>query len=592
MKNTEFGKPASRTFVRKMFFSVVYVMMVTAIISTFVVIVQGVCIQNLMGDLGKLATEAEQLALPVFAFGTFFCYTFGFGLQILVSRYINTTRREEISRYFTASMILNLGVIIFFLLLGNLLQYQIAKLLGADSDHIQYTSNAIQGFFNGFVFHCLFRSIQPSMYLKDMKKYSYISTFAMISTSVLMFLLIGYLCPNGPDKMLWFGFSTTAPYLGGMVVVIIYFVVKRKSNIFKFTFKGLKGYHFGHLFVCGTPTGLRKFSFALYILVLNEIIMAIDGQSGGALAASAVQMRYQTLLVVFSSGIYYSGAVMSSYFKNLGDREYYQEYLRFMTIVCGTFMVVVAALFIGLAEPLTWLYGAIDAEYTWAIVAIRWYAAALPFITFSGIWLSVYQGSGNWKWMYPSIIWQDFFPLIFVAACGFAGKTISADWAKHGIFFGEFLGAFMVLVVHFFLGWIVNKGRPFSAEAQYLLNKKLLCPKEKILRHNLNTKSQQNQFFLELNAFCKTNHISQSKKEKVIEQVNCVLKNTIKSRQEIVTGVVVTKSRKLVRLYISDTFIDKNNKKECPKYVEKIRSLYPNMLYSNEFNFNEYIFTI
>lgn len=606
MKNTEFGRPASRTFVRKMFFSVVWVMMLTAIISTLIVLTQGICIQKFMGEDGDIATGAEGLALPLFAFGTFFCYTFGFGLQILASRDVNSTRKGEISYYFTANMILSFCAVILFLLIGTLFSKQIAKLLGAGSgtsEHpeleLKYCEQNIRGYFTAFVFQCLFRSFHPSIYLDKAKKYAYAATAAMVVTAIGSFLLVGYFAPMD-TKMFWFGFLTTFSYSGGILVFVIYFIVRGKKALFKFKFKGLKNYHFGHLFKFGAPTGLRKLSFALYFFLLNLIIMTIDA-SHFATDAAGCQLHYQTLLVVISSGIYYSCSTLASYFTGIKDRQYFKDLLWFITIVCFGFMPLVSLMFIGLAQPLVDLYGtgADNPIIYWsAVSAIRWYAASLPFITFGGVWLSVYQGANNNKWMYASIIWQDFFPLAVVALFGFLGRTVNVETGRYCIWIGEFFGPIAVLIVHFFLGWIVNRGKPFSADAIFFLEKEKLYNDKDVLWSNIKTKTEYEMFCQKLIAFCKKNKISKSTFSKTIELIDGVMTSTksasIKSKSFVVSVRVAVNKNSLSVNYF-DTIKHKINEHKQDEYVksaEILKEKYPGLIFADTFNLNEFALNI
>lgn len=608
MKNTEFGKPASRTFVRKMFFSVVYVMMLTAIISTVTVVIQGICIQRTMGTQQQCddASAAEQLGLPIFAVGTFFCYTLGFGLQILISRKINTARKDEISKYFSATMILNFCVVIFFLLLGFFGSDFLATILGARGvkEHLhEYASQSIKGFFLGFIFHSTFRVLHPSIYLDNARNYAYISTLAMMVTTVLGFALIGIYYPPCPEKMFWLGFFTSFPYAGGLIVFIIFFIVRRNKTMFKFTFKGLKPYHFGHLFSAGGATGLRKLSFALYIWVLNMIIIAVEGiPDGPGLTSSNIQMHYQTMIVIISSGIYYSGTVMASYYTSLKDKQYFNEMLRFITIVCCTGVLAYGLIFVGLAGPLVKLYGVNPATdiyvYQTSVYAIRWYSLSLPFITFGGVWLSVYQGANNNKWLYASIIWQDFFPLAIVAAFGFGFKTMDVDpekpyWAIKGIFIGEFFGPIGVLIVHILLGWIVSRKNPFSAESIFFLETKKLYKEENILRANIKTKQQKALFVKNLELFKKENRISKQDTDKILNLINEFEQHLLPSRKKkskYSEAVRVVKDRSRIILSFNDTIKSKITDKKVNLYSEEIKALkakYPKLLFNNAFNYNE-----
>lgn len=602
-KNTELGKPASRTFVRKMFFSVIYVMMLTAIVAALVVLTQGICIQKFMGEDGDVATGAEGIAMPVFAFGTFFCYTFGFGLQIVASRYINSSKRNEIAYYFTANMILSLCAVLVFLIIGLFASEPIAKLLGAGSGtsgnpelELKYCAQSIEGYFIGFLFQCLFRSFHPSIYLDNAKKYAYIATAAMVVTTIGSFLLVGYFAPM-ETKMFWFGFLTTFSYSGGIIVFIIYFIVRNKNALFKFKFKGLKNYHFGHLFKFGTPTGLRKLSFALYILVLNFIIMAVD-PTHYATEASGCQMHYQTLLVIVSSGIYYSCSTLSSYFTSLKDRQYFDDLLRFLTIVCFGFMPLISLLFIGVAEPLVAFYGTQnDIVYWSAVSSIRWYAAALPFITFGGVWLSVYQGANNNKWMYASIIWQDFFPLVFVAAFGFLGNLGGEELGRYMLWVGEFFGPIAVLIVHFFLGWIINKGKPFSADAIFFLEKKKLYPNNQVLRLNVCSKKDWWYLKRKINPFARFVKINDKKLEKVYKFINDVNDRVTKAKdpnKKYVADIRITKQNGKVIVNWTDSIKAKKIDKKSTYYiaVDSLKSLYPKILFSDTFNVNEFTLNI
>ncbi len=607
-KNTELGRPASRTFVRKMFFSVVWVMMLTAIISTVTVVIQGICIQRTMGTQEQCddASAAEQLGLPIFALGTFFCYTFGFGLQILISRKINTTHKDEIAKYFSATMILNFCVILFFLLLGVFFSDFLATILGARGvkEHLhEYTSLSIKGFFVGFIFHSTFRVLHPAIYLDNARSYAYISTLAMAITTVLGFTLIGIYYPPCPEKMFWLGFFTSFPYAGGIIVFVIFFIVRRKTTMFRFSFKNLKPYHFGHLFVAGGATGLRKLSFALYLWLLNMIIVAVEGiEDGPGLTSSNIQMHYQTLLVIISSGIYYSGTVMSSYYTSLKDKQYFNEMLRFITIVCCSGVLVYGLIFVGLAGPLVKLYGVNPSSdpyvYKTSVYAIRWYALSLPFITFGGVWLSVYQGANNNKWLYVSIIWQDFFPLAIVAAFAFGFKTMDVDptfpeWGIRGIFIGEFFGPVGVLIVHILVGWVVSKKNPFSAESIFFLESKKMYEEENIFRSSIKTKKQKELFSKNFQMFCESKNISVKDKNKIlslIDEIESVLLSSWNKKNNYSESIRVVKCKEQIILNFNDSIKSKIVNKEDSLYKQGIKALkqkYPTLLFNDAFNYNE-----
>lgn len=605
-KNVEFGKTVTKTFVRKMFFSVIYVMMLTSIISTIVVLIQGICIQNFMGEYGDLATGAEGIGVPIFAFGTFFCYTLGFGLQIISSRIINSNKKDEIASYFTANMILSLATAIIFLLIGCLWSRQISELLGAGSGRSQnpqlelkFCEQNIRGYFWGFCFQCLFRSFHPSIYLDKAKKYAYISTAAMLVTAIVGFLLISYYVPM-EEKMLWYGFMTTFAYASGILVFGLYFLIRNKKALFRFKFKGLKARHFGLLFQYGTPSGLRKLSFAFYILVLNLIMMWIDPTHIATQATSCLT-HYQTLFVVIPSGIYYSCATMSSYFTALKDKRYFDEFLRFISLVCFAVMTVVGLILIGVAAPLVDLYGAgiHDGVVYWSTVsAIRWYVGSLPFITFGGVWLSVYQGANNNKWMYASIIWQDFFPLVFVALFGYIGSQSSLEMGRYMLWIGQFFGPIAVLIVHFFLGWIVNHGKPFSADAIFFLEKEKLYKPENVIWFNYTNKKQQLAFKSGLEQFCKQNKISIKAKNNALTIVNKLFQSSnrgaIKTKP-YVSGVRIAKDQNRLIISYVDTMkhiVLENKQDKYLMQVDALKHKYNKLLFSDTFNMNEYTLDI
>lgn len=358
---------------RKQFLDTMLVLITAELADSLCGIIDGVVVGRY---LGSAAMAAHGVVAPIFVILCIFSYMLTVGFQQPCTMAIGRGRMGEARGLYTMVMLITMVLSLTIAIFGTFFPYSLASVLGtkADDGEIYHmAADYLRAVMPGTPALLFFLVLIPIIQIDGQWSLVHIGSAVMgVSDVVFNILNVKYF-----GWGMWgIGMATTVSYTLGLSVLLIYFF--RKNRIFHFSLQDMKGVKIQTIFEMGLPAGLRVFSRALAVVIMNSLVLGVFGAA--PMAAFAVQRNLSYLF--WSVGVGVSGAVLLYSGVSYGerDREGLQDVIRLGKRNClGLVSLIGLALFFT-APFIARLYlNVADPAYSLAVIGLRWLALSLPF---------------------------------------------------------------------------------------------------------------------------------------------------------------------------------------------------------------------
>lgn len=316
-------------------------------------VIDGLFISNFVG---KTAFAAINLLWPVLMILGSIGFMLGSGGTAIVSKLLGEGDKEHANRYFSLFICVTVISGVIFAVLGEILLPFIVKWLKATDEMYDYCvlygrilMAAIPFFMLQNVFQAFFSTAEKPLL-------GFIVTAIAGCTNILF---DGVLVGAAPYGVAGAAIATAASQFAGALLPIIYFVCKNNSllRLGKPEFKGavlLKA------FTNGSSEFVNNISSSIVSIVFNYQLLKIVGENG--VSAYGVLMYVNFIYISIFIGYSIGAAPLIGYNHGAGNKEELRNIFRKSVVLIEIFGVLMTALALGLAYPISWLFVREDAE--------------------------------------------------------------------------------------------------------------------------------------------------------------------------------------------------------------------------------------
>ena len=342
-----------------------------------------------VGKISKENTAAVGLVFTVMAMIQavgFFC---GQGSGTFLSRKLGAGERKEAEEMAATGFVVAafLGVIIAVVCI--IFAEPIAYFLGADKDSIVQTVSYLRIILLGAPF------MTCQFVINNQLRFQGNAIYAMIG------LFIGAVVNVGLDPLLIFGFNmgisgaAVATISAQILSFVVLLIGTTKGGNLRIHLKNtrFRWYYFKEIINGGMASLLRQGLAAVATLLMNKIARDLGGNA--AVAAMAVVMKIVMMIGCAMIGFGQGFQPVCSYNYGAGFKSRVREGFFFCVKYGTIFLTVGAAALIIFAKPIVTVMQPDPDVVAISKVALRWQAAALPFLAFSSMANMLLQASGK-----------------------------------------------------------------------------------------------------------------------------------------------------------------------------------------------------
>lgn len=350
-------------------------------------VIDGLFISNFVGDS---AFAAVNLIMPVLMIMGSIGFMLGTGGTAIVSRLLGEGDKEHANRYFSLFIFATLISGLIFAGIGEALMPYIPKWLKADKEMYPYCvlygriiMAAIPFFMLQNVFQAFFTTAEKPML-------GFIVTaIAGCSNILLDGVLVGALRTG----VLGAAIATAVSQIVGSILPIIYFSCKNNS-LLRLGKPKFKWNILLHACTNGSSEFVNNISSSIVSIVFNYQLMRLVGKNG--VSAYGVLMYVNFIYIAIFIGYAIGTAPLIGFNHGAGNRDELKNIFKKSMVLVAIFGVLMTALAIGLAKPVSKLFvGYNDELYKMTVNAFYICSFLFMFAGFSIFLSSMFTAFGN-----------------------------------------------------------------------------------------------------------------------------------------------------------------------------------------------------
>ena len=310
-------------------------------------VIDGLFISNYVGDT---AFAAVNLMMPVLMILGSVGFMLGTGGTAIVSRLLGEGDSESANRYFSLFIFATIAGGIFFAALGEILIPYIPRWLKADEDMYDYCVLYSRIFMAAIPFFMLQNVFQAFFTAAEKPMLGFIVTgIAGCSNILLDGVLVGAL-----NTGVWgAAVATAVSQLVGSVLPIIYFA-RKNNSLLRLGKPKFNGKVLLHACTNGSSEFVNNISSSIVSIVFNYQLMRLVGKNG--VSAYGVLMYVNFIYIAIFVGYAIGTAPLIGFNHGAGNREELKNIFRKSMVMMGILGVLMTALAIGLAIPISKLF--------------------------------------------------------------------------------------------------------------------------------------------------------------------------------------------------------------------------------------------
>ena len=410
--------------------------------------------------LGEQAIAAYQLANPILLVTGAIGSMLSAGVQVACSKSLGNGSQEETDRGYSSAIgmtvIISLALVIPVVLFSRPLAFLMGA--GKSPELFAQTSDYLVGFIIGAPGSIGALILVPFLQMAGQSSLLICAVLAMTVADIALDLLAVEVLHWG---MFGMGLASALSYYIAMAIAMIYFLSKK--CVFTFSMRYITWKKMKELIIGGIPTVFTMASSVILVFILNRILLQINSEGSGAVAAYSVLMTIGNASNCISTGMNGVSLTLSGILFNEEDRTGLKELLHVMRRYAVILGAAVGVLLIILAPSVVSLYipNAGNTQ-NMAILGLRLFALGLIPCCLNNILKSAYQGTE--RIMMTQII-SMLEGAVLPALCAL---IFSRFWGVTGVWLYFFAGEALTLACVVLYVW--RKSGRFSKEpSDYLL---------------------------------------------------------------------------------------------------------------------------
>ena len=316
-------------------------------------VIDGLFISNFVG---KTAFAAVNLIMPVLMILGSIGFMIGTGGTAIVSRLLGEGDKEKANKYFSLFIFVTLLGGIVFGGIGEILMPYIPKWLSSTEEMYDYCVLYGRIFLAAIPFFMLQNVFQAFFTTAEKPMLGFIVTaIAGCSNILLDGVLVGALSTGVWGAAL----ATAASQIVGSVLPIIYFA-RKNGSLLRLGKPKFNGKILLHACTNGSSEFVNNVSSSIVSIVFNYQLMRLVGENG--VSAYGVLMYVNFIYIAIFIGYAIGTAPLIGYNYGAGNKAELKNIFKKSMVLVGIFGVLMTALAIGLAIPISRLFVGGDDE--------------------------------------------------------------------------------------------------------------------------------------------------------------------------------------------------------------------------------------
>lgn len=340
--------------------------------------------------IGANGMAAVGLSSPSFKLALLLSGVLALGMQLLCSEAMSAGDRPMLEKVFSSGWTAALGVTVLLSVCCLSFVEPLAHLLGAsETDGEVYTMlcSYLRGWFIGIPGFMIYWVLSPIAILDGRKR-----SVVLVAATQTAINIIGDLLSVTVLKLgIWgVGLFTGLGWNVCSLILLIGFFGKRSS--FRLRLSVPDGKLMLRMLKMGTPKLTKYGCRMLAPILINNMIMSVGGSA--AMAAMALEMEILDFCLTVTNGIGESVSLMSQVFSTERDHPSLRQMAKTSALLLTGANLVIAALLVALAMPLTglFLHSGGD-EFNLSVLALGCLGISLPFRGVNYLIFSYLQGT-------------------------------------------------------------------------------------------------------------------------------------------------------------------------------------------------------
>lgn len=363
--------------------------LMTSVISAFTIMLGGLIDNIIVGQfLGVTKLGTMGIVAPISFLFAAIGMVGNTGGNILASRALGRGDMDGVRNVFSVMMLFGVLIGLVLTCLGIALAPQLAVLLGADQELMEYSVQYLRGFLLGTVPIIVSTSLTPFIQIDGSVRLPLISTVVMTVSDVIMDLIVVFLLSG---SMFGIAMASTLSYCLGLAVMLLHF--RRKNRILYLSRPRDAVRTYGRMFGLSLPIVINSASELFRTVVLNHMLAVI---SVSAVAVMNIRGQAQNFIGALALGAAMAVTPVAGMFYGEADggalRGSLKVALHDALIITGI-AAVLLAIFPGC---FTVLLGVRDPDTAaMSNIALRCFAVSLPLRAAALIIGRFYQTTGH-----------------------------------------------------------------------------------------------------------------------------------------------------------------------------------------------------
>ncbi len=245
-------------------------------------------------DMGKLGLASLNIACPTFSFVFALGLLFGVGGATKFAIHRGAKQENEANTVFTHTMLIVGILATIFLIIGLTASKEIAYLLGADEETIEYSNQYTQimlCFAPFFMFNTVFQNFVRN---DGAPRTAMVAMIAGNLFNILFDYILIFPCKMG---MLGAALATGISPIISMAVMTIFFFA-RKKNHFRVVKCKISATTIGRISALGIPSFMSELSTGILMIIMNNLFYKFNGNDGLAAFSIVVNVAYVVSAIV------------------------------------------------------------------------------------------------------------------------------------------------------------------------------------------------------------------------------------------------------------------------------------------------------
>ena len=407
--------------VKKVYRSFVLVSILTALTATLGILIDNIIVGRF---LGVAALGAMGLVGPISLVLSAFSNICSGGGAARVSQALGRGEREKVNNVFSVTMLFILISGGLLTVLGVLFAQNIAKLLGANGELLEPTTDYLRGFFLGAIPTILTSALMAFVKIDGSHRLPLVCIGVMTAVNIVLDLAMVFVFRLG---MFGMALATTIAYCCAVLTALTHFRKKYCSLRLIYPREIIK--ELRSLITTGAPTAISRICDTAKITLLNHLLVLSAG--AGAVAALNVRTQAYNIVGALIMGVGQALLPIAGLFYGEEDRTSLKDALKealkvglFLCLLAGSALAVFSQDFVSLLG--------VHEEQTLRMAsnAVRFFALGMPLQLINLALMNFYQsthstGIASTICILQQLVFTTGFALVLVGPLGVSGIWIA-----------------------------------------------------------------------------------------------------------------------------------------------------------------------